>query len=453
MRRSAALAAGALAVAVVVTASACAPGGTSDEAAEETGAVATDPAEIGEVTVTVLDTFVDTASPIGRWMVKVVDAFEAEYPDITIERQSEAATDVNATLRLRLSEDSTPDIVPANQGWSGVGDLAASGLLANLDDYAEAYDWRQRLPETILQQSMVTPEGTEIGQGSQFGLPINQGAFITVFYNRALLDGLGLEPPATFGEFEDSLAAAAAAGITPIQLGTQDGWSSTALLLAVQAALAEGTSVADLVFSDGGADAAGTALTEAAATYDEWRRAGWFPADFVGVPSGDANQKFVDGEGLYYFWYSGFLPFADQAHADEFGQFILPREDGGPLTAVGASSQNFSVAERSDAKDAAALFLDFMASDAAGEFAMEESIIPMFGSFEPGTGSAMLDDGLVELATITENNGYVPYLDWTTPAMLDVLTQNLQLMFDGQVTPDDVTAAVQAEYDQFTAEG
>lgn len=427
--------------------SGCVPGGTGP-APDEDREVVIDGSQMGEVTVTVLDTFTDDASPIGRWMASVVESFEAEYPNITIDRQSESGNDVNSTLRLRLSESNSPDIVPANQGWSGVGDFSSSGLLLNLDPYAEAYGWPEKLPDTILQQSMATSDGSNIGQGSQYGMPINQGAFVTAFYNRELLESLGLEKPESYDDFVAALAAAKSAGETPIALGTQDGWPASATLLAIQAAVGDGQAIRDFVFAEGG-DAASTGLEEASAIYQEWVDAGYFTTDFAGVPSSDALQDFVDGTGLFTFWYSGFLPFADQAQGDRFGQFILPREDGGPLTAVGSASQNFSIAANTQEADAAALFLDWMASATAGEAAMDNQIIPMFGAFQPDTDSPMLNDGIESLNAVTEANGYLPYLDWATPTLLDALTVNLQLMFDGQGTPAQVVEAAQANYDEF----
>jgi raffinose/stachyose/melibiose transport system substrate-binding protein len=441
------------AVAVPLTAvllAGCAPGGTAAPAPSGDGDVVTDPAEIGTATVTVLDTFTDAQSPIGRWMDSVVASFEDEYPDITIERTSENSNDVNSTLRLRLSEATAPDIVPANQGWSGVGDLASSGLLLNLDAYSEAYDWAGTLPDTILQQSMASSDGKNIGQGSLYGMPINQGAFVTVFYNRTILEKLGLDKPETYDEFTAALKAAKDAGEVPIALGTQDGWPASATLLALQASIGDGQAIRDFVFAKG-ADAAASGLEDAATVYQEWVDAGYFTPDFAGVPSSDALQDFVEGKGLFTFWYSGFLPFADQQQGDGFGQFILPRRDGGDLTAVGSSSQNFSVAANTQEADAAALFLNWMASATAGEAAMDNQIIPMFGSFQPDTDSPMLNDGIESLNAVTAANGYLPYFDWATPTMLDALTVNLQRMFDGQGTPADLVAAAQANDDEFRA--
>ena len=256
--------------------------------------------------------------------------------------------------------------------------------------------------------------------------------------------------PETYEDFTAALKAAKDAGEVPIALGTQDGWPASATLLALQASVGDGQAIRDFVFAKG-ADAAASGLEDAAAVYQEWVDAGYFTPDFAGVPSSDALQDFVEGTGLFTFWYSGFLPFADQAQGDGFGQFILPRQDGGALTAVGSSSQNFSVAANTQEADAAALFLDWMASATAGQAAMDNQIIPMFGSFQPDTDSPMLNDGIESLNAVTAANGYLPYFDWATPTMLDALTVNLQRMFDGQGTPADLVTAAQANDDEFRA--
>lgn len=424
----------------------CSPG--SSDSGSDTSTVVTDPAEMGDVTLTVLDSFTDNASPIGLWMLDIVAGFEAKYPNIKIKRES--VQDITTNLKLKLSDEkNTPDVVPANQGWAGVGDLSSNGLLLNLDAYDKAYGWSEKLPTTILQQSMASTDGKNIGQGSLFGVPINQGAFVTVFYNRAMLTKLGLSVPKTFAEFEAAMAKAKSAGQIPMQLGTQDGWPASATLLALQAALDNSNDIINAVFATSNVKLADTKLEAAVTAYKKWADSGYFTKDFVGVPSGTAVQDFVDGKGLFVIWYSGYLPFKSQAQGDKFGQFLLPRADGGALTGVGASLQQFSIAAKSDAKDAAALFLNYMASQEAGEFAIKYKAPPLFGKFEASSDSPLLNDGVVTLNLITSSNGYLPYFDWATPTMLDVMTQQLQSLFGGKVSPKDVVAAMQKDYDTF----
>lgn len=448
MKKLPAIAAGAIAISLALAG--CAPGGSAPTG-KSTGAVVTDPAKMGKVTITVLDSFTDSNSPIGKWMGDIESGFMKKYPNITVARKSENANDINSTLRLRLADQATPDVVPANQGWSGVGDLSSSGLLLNLDPYAQAYGWDKQLPKTIAQQSMASTDGKNIGQGSLYGMPINQGSFITVFYNRAGLDKLGLKVPTSLSGFEKSLSAAKAGGIIPMQLGSQDA-SATPTLLALQDAYGDVGKILDFVYATKTVKLSDTGMTEAANTYQKWEKSGYFPTGFAGVSSGDASQKFVDGSGLFYFYYSGFLPFADQAQADRFGTFLLPKADGSPLTATGSSTQNFSVAANSHAPDASALFLDYVASKEAGNIAIKQGIAPVLGEWKANTTSSLLNDGINELNKINSNNGYVPYFDWSTPTMLDTLNQQVALLLDNQTDGAGLVKAAQANYDTFRAQ-
>ena len=69
----------------------------------------------------------------------------------------------------------------------------------NLDAYAKGYGWDKRIPATIAKMHQVAADGSQIGTGSWFGAPIAQGGFITVYFNRAKLEklGIGADDPST----------------------------------------------------------------------------------------------------------------------------------------------------------------------------------------------------------------------------------------------------------------
>lgn len=448
MKRIPFLAAGAILVAMTLVG--CAPGASAPTTGDSTHKVVTDPKKMGKVTITILDAFTDNSSQIGKWINGVDASFMKKYPNITVQRKPENSGDINTSLRLRLADASTPDIVPANQGWQGVGDLGASGLLLNLDAYSKAYHWNTLLPKTIARQHMVASDGKSIGDGSLYGMPINQGSFITVFYNRADFQKLGLALPKTLADFESDLAAAKAAGIVPMQLGTQDQ-SATPTLLALQDSYGDTSKILNFVYGTGNVKLADTGMVQAADTYAKWAKEGFFPKNFPGINSGDASQKFVDGNGLFYFFYSGFLPFSSQAQGDKFGTFILPREDGSPVTATGSSTQNFSIAAKSKHPDAAALWLNYSASTEAGKIAIQNGLIPIIGNWPANTDSPLLNDGLNELSAINKNDGYVPYFDWSTPTMLDTLNQQIALLLNGRANGTQLVQAAQTNYDAFQA--
>jgi raffinose/stachyose/melibiose transport system substrate-binding protein len=439
---------GLAAAAVAAPLAGCAPGGSSSSSSSSApSTVNTDPASMAEATLTVMDTWTDKTSMQAQWLVSVNTAFQSKYPKITIKRSSATFDDINKTLKLKLSDPSTPDIVPANNGWQGIGTFAKAKLILNLDAYAKAYSWDNRIPKTIAMQHRVTPDGSQIGTGSFYGMPIAQGGFITVYYSRAKLAKLGIAVPTTFEEFQQALAKAKAAGEVPMAIGTQDQWLSTTTLFALMNVFADQDKLANFVYGISGS-ASDTGMKEAAAVYQQWSKAGYLPDNFAGTSGADSGQHFVDGTGVFYFYYSDSLPFKTVETANKFGAFLLPTQ--GQLHATGATNQNFSIASKSKNPDAAALYLDFVSSATAGEIALKTGVMPFNGPFQAPTGAgALLKDEVAELNAVQKTDGFVPYFDWSSPTMLDTLGAQTQLLLAGRVTPDQLVASCQKDYEAF----
>ncbi len=411
--------------------------------------IATDGASLGNVTISMMDTWTDKASLQAKWMESVNAAFTAKYPNIKVTRTSMTFDDVNKTLKLKLSDASAPDIVPANNGWQGIGVLAKAGLIRNLDDYAKAYGWGERIPDTLARMHQVTTDGKSIGKGSWFGVPMAQGGFITVYYNRSKVDKLG-GLPTTFAGFDEMLAKAKAAGEIPMMIGTQDQWLSTTTLFALMCVYGDPKKISDFVYGIGGT-AAETGLLKAAETYQRWSKSGYLPENFAGTPGTDSGTQFVEGKGVFYFYYSDSLPFTDAKQTDSFGTFLLPTESG-TLAAVGSSNQNFSIGAKAKNPDAAALWLDFVSSKAAGDLAMQGGIMPFLDTFEATASTgALLKDEIAELNAMQKSNAYVPYFDWASPTMLDTMGAQAQLLLAGKITPQQMVDACQKDYDAFKA--
>ena len=442
-RRFLGLAAGAAVLPVV----GCAPGASTPAPSAPSGAVTTDPGAIAAATITVMDTWTDKTSMLSQWVEAVNKAFMAKYPKITVKRSSATFDDINKTLKLKLSDANPPDVVPANNGWQGIGTFAKAGLIRNLDAYATAYGWGSRIPATIAKQHQVSADGSKIGTGSFYGIGIAQGGFITVYYNRDKLQKLGLEVPTTFDAFNQALAAAKSGGEIPMMIGTQDQWLSTATLFALMNVYAASGKIGDFVYGTGGA-ATDTGMKEAATSYQQWSTQHYLPDNFAGTSGSDAGEAFVDGKGVFYFYYSDSLPFKTKATADKFGTFLLPSQ--GSLQATGASNQNFSIATRSKAPDAAAAYLDFASSEEAGKIALTTGVTPFNGAYTaPSTAGPLLKDEVSELNAVQQTDGFVPYFDWASPTMLDTLGAQTQLLLAGRITPDKLVEACQKDYDAF----
>src|SRR5690606_31666153 len=164
----------------------CTPGAdlqqpAGPEEGETPAAVNTDPASMGEITLTVWDQ--ETRPAMDAHMEELNRQFQEKYPNIKIERTSRSFDDLRKTLRLAITNKNPPDVVQANNGRADLGQFVASGLVTNLDRYAAAYGWTERYPEAVRALSSYSTDGKEFGTGSLWGLPTT-GEVVGLWYNK-----------------------------------------------------------------------------------------------------------------------------------------------------------------------------------------------------------------------------------------------------------------------------
>ncbi|MFF4258683.1 ABC transporter substrate-binding protein [Streptomyces sp. NPDC001663] len=419
----------------------CVPGTSGVGSANNTGkgAVATDPATMGKVTLNVLDTF--SGGTDNAWMASVVKAFEEKYPNITIKRTPMAWGDAMAALPLKLKSDNPPDIVPANNGWQSMGTLVRGGLLLNLDNYAAAYGWKNSFPPSILSEHEFSADGKQMGTGSMFGTPVARASLIEVYYNRSLLKKIKAKAPSTYAEFQAALAKAKSAGITPITLGNSDQNGITQPLFSLMNAFGQQSKISEFIYSQDGVSITETGFPKAVSTFKQWSDEGYLTTDYAGIASADAAQSFVNGKGLFHFDYSGSLPLKT-GQSKDFGSFVLPRADGGTPVATASSAANFSVSAKSKHADAAAAFLNFAAGEQAAELAVENGTMPLLHSnVKAPSEDPLLADDVAIAQDISTNGTSVPYLDWATPTLYNTINTTMQSMLAGKSTQKAVVTA------------
>ncbi|MGW2261361.1 ABC transporter substrate-binding protein [Streptomyces sp. NPDC001780] len=426
----------------------CVPGtdGTGP-ANTASGAVTTDPAKMGQVTLHVLDYF--TGGVDDAWMKAVVEAFEKKHPNITVERTSLRWSDVMAALPLKLKSADAPDIVPANNGWQSMGTLVRGGLVLNLDSYAKAYGWKETFPRSIVNEHQFTADGKQMGTGSMFGAPVARASMIEVYYNRALLEKTGAKVPRTYGDFQVALGKAKAAGITPVALGNADQLGISAPLFSLMNAFGTQTGISDFIYSHHDVNIDRSGFPQAVSAFKQWSDKGYLDKDYAGTDAANAAQNFVNGEGLFHFNYSGSLPLKP-GRSKDFGSFVLPREDGGDPVATASSASNLSIASKSKHPDAAAAFLNFAAGREAAELAVQKGTMPLLHpDVKAPADDPLFADDVAIAQDISAKGTAVPYLDWATPTLFDTMNTTMQSMLAGKSTPDAVVGAVDEDVAAF----
>jgi raffinose/stachyose/melibiose transport system substrate-binding protein len=441
----------ALLAAGVLVLTACAPGSSAPPSATSTSAtpsaVRTDAAALGNVTLTVWDQEVRGGQ--AAQMKQLNDAFQAKYPNIKLNRVSRSFDDLNTTLRLALSGNEPPDVVEANNGRSAMGAFVKAGQLRPLDAYADVYGWKQRYPESVLRYSRYSVDGKLFGEGNLYGLP-QVGEVVGIFYNRAKLAKLGLQPPKTWADFETALATAKAGGEVPLQFGNLDKWPAVHVFGTVQGRHVPPDQIGTLAFGRKGASWNTTENTTAAEQLVGWVDKGYFAKGFNGQGYDPAWQAFGKGQGVFMIAGTWLLADLQKALGDDLG-FMLPpgTTADAPPVATGGTGLPFAITAKSPNPDAAAAYINFITSADAMKVLTATGNLPVAETGQQSVAKGPQQDVFTAFGTVTAKNGLVPYLDYATPTFADTLGAALQDLLAKKATPQEFLATLEKDYKTF----
>ncbi|CAN5537119.1 extracellular solute-binding protein [soil metagenome] len=354
---------GAVALALALTA--CAPGSGGGNSNAGTGEVTAGFDTTTPVTITISDGWGTTGT--GETFGQLIDQFEEKYPNVTIKRDTTDYNTYTSSVGLKATSPTPPDVMMLTTTGYGQGfyDFVRAGLLMPLDGYADVYGWVDRVgSDAALDVFRFDTEASNLwGSGTLYGVP-EQSNIIGVFYNKALLTQLGFsEPPTTFEDFEVTLAAAEAAGITGISQSSTYIHTEMALWAAFAETAAE---INDWIYGDSGSFT-DPANLKAAQTIQDWQSAGYFQDGASGTSDSDAAGAFLGGDALYYISGSWMAGGVDGNLGDDGGVFVLPGVSATSPVGGGLSTP-LVISSKSPHQDVAAGFLDFFLSEESSDF-------------------------------------------------------------------------------------
>jgi raffinose/stachyose/melibiose transport system substrate-binding protein len=418
------------------------PGGSpaSAQAGPDCPGMTTEP-----ITITYWDSANENLSDEG---IATIDGeFMAAFPNVEIVRVGKSFGDILATMRLQATGSNPPDILATNGGYALLGPLVAAGLLVPLDDYAEQYGWNDEFGEAVLRQQRFSDDGKTYGVGSLWTMAPT-ATFIGLFVNRANLEALGLEAPTTFEELEASLVAAKEAGMTPIVQGVSEGWPAIHMFTSFQNLLVPNSELNDLVYHTAPATFDTPENVEAATIAQRFGSEGYYGDGYLGMTAQAAIDEFNAGNALYFMqgsYYS--VPIGDGL-GDGAEMMLVPGFEGGPFSVTGGPGVGFGISSRSANPDAAACYIDWRTGQRASELLVAEGGLPAM-NFEYSGDSTYRRSLFDGWNAAVQGDALVPYIDFASTNLIDILTAKSQELVAGQVTPEQFAADVQAQYESF----
>jgi raffinose/stachyose/melibiose transport system substrate-binding protein len=265
------------------------------------------------------------AAGTGDAIVALIKNFQALHPNVTIERQYTAFADYGKNIKLVMSSDRAPDIVQVGQAHVMMGPLVKGKLIRPLDDYAAAYRWSDRFGPGLLDQLRFEYDGRSFGSGKLYGASVG-GNLVGVYYNRAKLKALGVEPGgiADLTAFTATLAKAKAAGELPIQLGNLEAWPANHLLSDLIAQYDDLQAVRNWVYGKPGATLDRPGVKQAVTTLQSWVSSGYIAPAANGTAYDDGISKFIKGEGVFMVTGNWTQARIDQEMKGAAGFMLLP---------------------------------------------------------------------------------------------------------------------------------
>jgi raffinose/stachyose/melibiose transport system substrate-binding protein len=287
----------------------------------------------------------------------LIDAFEEENPDITVNLEERSVDAHKEAMRQAAGTDAGPDVYWYWEGSGLGGELIDIGMSLDLSDYYSEYGWEDRFTAASL--AGVTQ------YGGFHGVPWTQQGE-GLYYNKTLFEQAGItEPPTDYEGLVEAAEQLKDAGITPIGFGGTVNWHVMRLLDALIETKC-GADVADELNTGDGDWSSEDCITDAFTELKSWGD-NYLNEGFMGISNDDANQLFYSGQTAMQFegtWFNSNVV-ENGLNPEELGIIAFPTGTG-RLYGFGEA---FYVNSASDNADEAAKFLDFITSEEGQEIA------------------------------------------------------------------------------------
>ncbi len=377
-------------------------------------------------------------------------AFMREHPNVTIKQTEKSFTDLMATIKLQLSDASPIDAVQTNQGYYTMGALVKAKLLRPLDPYVEQHGWGERQPASLLAMTRMNDAGTKLGEGRLYGIAAT-GDAVGVYFNKAKLRELGLEPPTTFAEFERQLEVAREAGETPIKFGNLDKWPGVNEWQTLLNASLPADELRSLVFGTGGSFDA-PQVRQSVDRMQDWVRRGFFEKDVNATSYEDATKAFAEGDGVFFIGGTWLNAELKGSMGDRAGFVLAPGATERETATAASGGFPWGIPTKSKYPDVAAQYIDFVTGPEAARILLEHGDIPALAAPEgSGEQDALTTAAVDAWQRLKDQDAFHPYNDWATPTMNETMTAAIQEALALKITPDEFARRLQGDYAEFTA--
>ncbi|MFC2037156.1 ABC transporter substrate-binding protein [Chloroflexota bacterium] len=251
-----------------------------------------------------------------EFWLSAIDAVLADLPD-HIEVEWSSTADRDAYAKQLAATDQFPDIPFAVT----VSDFAEAGMLT---PYADAY----------LEEHYLLPKAAYVN-GKSWAPPVGAQLIPLVFYNKAIFEAVGVEPPTTWDEFLQVSQAIKDAGHIPMLMCAAEPWCASFPAVGLVSQNVFGDDADWMLKRKEGAVAfSDPEFVAAMQMFADLNDLGYIDEAALGTDFATANQTFYDGGAAMYMQGSWFIGYPPVDMGFEMGAFLLPRPDGKQIASI-----------------------------------------------------------------------------------------------------------------------
>jgi raffinose/stachyose/melibiose transport system substrate-binding protein len=382
---------------------------------------------------------ISTKDPALTDWQKMADAYVKTHPNVEIKITVLENEAFKTKLTTVMQSGEVPDIF---QSWGGGGlaEQIDAGLLKDItpDLDANSGAWRKTFAPSAL--------AVFAAKGKNYGVPWDMGA-VTFWYNKDLFAKAKIDKtPATWTEFLADVKKLKDAGITPISVGEKDTW--TGMHIWSYLATRIGGEKAFKAAADRSGSFADPAFVKAGEELKKLIDMKPFQDGFLGATHDDMQAAFGNGKAAMELggqWSPSVeaANSADTKGVKNLGMFNFPAVEGGAGDGSDVVGGGNGFAVGKNASPEAIDFVKYLTSvENQTTIAASGTGIPTVIGAEKGLKDANM---LLVQAAFSKAKYFQLYYDQLLPsAMGGIINDNVQKLFAGTATPEEVAKAIEA---------
>ncbi len=382
---------------------------------------------------------------------QAADRYMADNPDVNVEVVPMQNDPYKTRIRTAMGAGDAPCIFLS---WGGgpLYEYVKAGQVIDLTDYMNADDYAANrfVPASL---SNVTFDG------KIYGVPVENTSVAVIFYNKAIFEKYGLEPPATW---DDLLAVSQTLidnGVSPFSLANKTKWTSSMYYMYLVDRIA-GPEVFASAANRTGGSFEDPAFVQAGQMIQDLVNMGAFNEGFNGLDydTGQGRMLIYAEQAameLMGSWEIGnFLSENPDFYADDLGIIPFPAVEGGvgdPTDVVGTVGDNYySISPTCEYPDEAFALLQYVIDDESVALRIASGRVPPV----KGVAEMIEEPILQQIVQLVENAASVQlwYDQYLPPELGEVHKDTMQALFGLDITPEEAAQQQEAAVAEYYGE-